>query len=169
MNAADIFAGVFGVAGIVTLLVYYGHKCYSRLNCVKHRRILPTILDDVDENEIEVPRVVDATEIEYSDDEDAFLEEIHSKSILNISNLRRTPDAKREEFEDSPESFRRELVGRIQTPFTIAKESVNSRIYVEAYRNNEVSKPVIVELPAKLIQSDEELQSIAVAVAKQIV
>ena len=172
INISDVFVGMFGVAGFLALLVYYGKRFYSRLNCVKRRRILPTVLDDVEDNEIEIPRVVDATEIAYSDDEDAFLEEIPSASILNISNLRRTPllrSAKREEFEDSPESFRRELVGRIQTHFAIAKESVNSRIYVEAYRNNEVSKPVIVELPAKLIQSDEELQSIAVAVAKQIV
>ena len=104
MNISDVFVGMFGVAGFITLLVYYGRRCYSRLNCVKRRRILPTILDDVDDNQIEVPRVVDATEIAYSDDEDAYLEEIPSASILNISNLR--------------------------TPFAIAKKSEKSQIYV---------------------------------------
>lgn len=129
MNISDVFVGMFGVAGFLALLVYYVKRCYSRLNCVKRRRILPTILDDVEDNEIDVPRVVDATEIAYSDDEDAFLEEIPSASILNISNL--------------------------QTHFATAKESEKYQIYVEVYKNNEVSNPV-VELPAKLIDGQDD-------------
>jgi len=145
MNYAGIFVGMFGVAGFITLLVYYIHKCYSRLNCVKRRRILPTILDDTENGiEIEIPRVtfqVDATEIAYSDDEDAYLEEIPSESILNISNLR--------------------------TPFAIAKESEKSQIYVEPYRNNEVRKYVVVDLPAEIIDIQENI--VPITIAKQVV
>jgi hypothetical protein len=116
MNFTDIFVGMFGVAGFITLLVYYIHKCYSRLNCVKHLRILPTILDDTENGiEIEIPRVtfqVDATEIAYSDDEDAI-------------------------------------------------------IYVEPYRNNEVRKYVVVDLPAKVIDINDNI--VPITIAKQVV
>lgn len=105
--------GAFGAAGFVAIMVYYCHRLYSRLNCIKIRRILPVVLDDTDAQQIEIPRVtfqVDATEISSSDDEDG--------------------------------------------------------IYVEAYRDNLVRKPVVpVEVKVELPAMDSVPVAVAVAVA----
>ena len=113
LDFTNLFMGAFGAAGFVAVIVYYCNRFYSRLNCIKTRRILPVVLEDTDEHQIEIPRVtfqVDATEVSSSDDEDG--------------------------------------------------------IYVEAYRDNLVSKPVIVELTAKIIGEEEDVTPIAIAIAK---
>ena len=113
LNFLYLCMGVIGFGVVIIVIVYQGYRLVDFINYIKETRILPVTLYDTDDHEIEIPRVtfqVDATEITYSDNEDA--------------------------------------------------------IYVEAYRDNLVSKPIIVELTAEIIESDDDIQPIAIAVIK---
>jgi len=89
LDSLMIFTGAISfVAGIFILVYYCKTHCFrlTCITCIKHRRILPTIIDDTDELEIEIPHVtfqVNATEIASSDDEDAIYVEAYKNNTVS--------------------------------------------------------------------------------------